>query len=466
MPRPEPGFLRHLFLLAVPMVLQNLISFLVGFADNIMVGSLGETAISGVYIGNQAQMILQMIVIGVDSAMLILAAQYWGVKNTGSIKKLLAIGLMISAGLALIVTLIVFFIPYRFMHLFSQDDAVIKESLRYLKYVRWTYILFVSSQILMTGMRSVEKVRIGMYTSFISLGVDVVLNYIFIFGKFGAPAMGVAGAGLATMISRIVEFCVAFSYVLFRDTRLSFRLPDLFRTDKVLWLDFFKYGTPIIAGWIVWGINNAFQGAVVGSMGANVTAAVSIHGNVSQMANVVLSGISGALGIITGQLVGSGEVERVKNHARLCQIILLLIGIAGCILINVIKMPFIGLYAVTEETRTVARQILTSFSFLFIGTCVQGHAMGCTVKPGGDTKFVFINDTIFVFCFVIPAAILCRYVWNLAPWIVFTVLKSDEVLKWPVAFIKINSFNWIRNLTRSEGDSVLAEGSKKTKQTE
>ena len=450
LPHVEPGFYKHLLLLAIPMVLQNLVTFLVGFADNIMVGTLGETAISGVYIGNQVQMMLQMIVIGVDSAMLILAAQYWGARNTDSIKKLLVIALSISAGLALFLSVIVFMMPYRVMHLFTQDEEVIREAIRYVTYVRWTYILFVSSQILLTGMRSVEKVRIGMYTSFISLGVNVVLNYIFIFGKLGVPAMGAAGAGLATLISRIVEFGIAFIYVFLMDDRLSFRFPDLFRTDKVLWGDFFRYGAPLIAGWIVWGINNAFQGAVVGSMGSNVTAAVSIYSNCSQMANVILTGVSGALGIITGQLVGAGEVERVKNHARLAQLILLGIGISGCILINLIKMPFIRLYAVTEETVVTARQILTSFSILFIGTCVQGHAMGCTVKPGGDTKFVFINDTIFVFLFVIPAAVLCRYVWHLAPWIVFTVLKSDEVLKWPVAFIKINSFNWIHNLTRNE----------------
>ncbi|MBR0087136.1 MAG: MATE family efflux transporter [Lachnospiraceae bacterium] len=450
LPVPEKGFFKHLLILAVPMVLQNLVTFLVGFADNIMVGTLRETAISGVYIGNQVQTILQMIVIGVDSAMLILAAQYWGAKNTDSIKKLLVIALSISAGLAVILSVVVFIAPYGVMHLFTQDEAVIGEAMRYVTYVRWTYILFVSSQILLTGMRSVEKVRIGMYTSFISLGVNVVLNYIFIFGKLGAPAMGVAGAGLATLISRIVEFGIAFGYVLFIDGRLHFRLPDFIRSDRKLWADFFRYGAPVIAGWIVWGINNAFRGAVVGSMGSSVTAAVSIYSNCSQMANVILSGVSGALGIITGQLAGAGEVERVKNHARLAQLLLLGIGVSGCLLINLIKMPFIRLYSVSEETAVIARQILTSFSFLFIGTCVQGHAMGCTVKPGGDTRFVFINDTIFVFLFVIPAAALCRYVWNLAPWIVFTVLKSDEVLKWPVAFIKINSFNWIHNLTRSE----------------
>ena len=454
LPRPEQGYFKHLLILAIPMMLQNLITFAVGFADNIMVGTLGEVAISGVYIGNQVQTLIQTIVIGVDSAMLILAAQYWGARDTGSIKKLLVIALRIALGFALILTLAVFIAPRFVIRLFSQDDAVVVEAMGYLKYVRWTYLLFAASQILLTGMRSVEKVRIGMYASFISLGVNVVLNYIFIFGKFGAPAMGAAGAALATLISRLVEFGIAFGYVMFADTRLGFRIKDLPYTSKNLWKDFFRYGAPVIAGWVVWGINTAFQGAVVGSMGPNVTAAVSIYSNCFSMSGVILSGISGAAGIITGQLVGAGEVEKVKNHARIIQLVLLGVGLFGCLVINLIKGWFIGLFNVSGETVTIARQILTSFSFLFIGTCVQGHALGSTVKPGGDTKFVFINDTIFVFGFVIPMAILCRYVWNLAPWIVFTVLRSDEVLKWPVAFIKINSFNWIKNLTRTAEETA------------
>ena len=454
LPRPEQGYFKHLLILAIPMMLQNLITFAVGFADNIMVGTLGEVAISGVYIGNQVQTLIQTIVIGVDSAMLILAAQYWGARDTGSIKKLLVIALRIALGFALILTLAVFIAPRFVIRLFSQDDAVVVEAMGYLKYVRWTYLLFAASQILLTGMRSVEKVRIGMYASFISLGVNVVLNYIFIFGKFGAPAMGAAGAALATLISRLVEFGIAFGYVMFADTRLGFRIKDLPYTSKNLWKDFFRYGAPVIAGWVVWGINTAFQGAIVGSMGPNVTAAVSIYSNCFSMSGVILSGISGAAGIITGQLVGAGEVEKVKNHARIIQLVLLGVGLFGCLVINLIKGWFIGLFNVSGETVTIARQILTSFSFLFIGTCVQGHALGSTVKPGGDTKFVFINDTIFVFGFVIPMAILCRYVWNLAPWIVFTVLRSDEVLKWPVAFIKINSFNWIKNLTRTAEETA------------
>lgn len=454
LPRPEPGFFKNLMILAIPMMLQNLVTFLVGFADNVMVGTLGEIAISGVYLGNQLQSFMQTIIIGVDSAMLILAAQYWGRRDTATIKKIFVIAMRIALSLALVFNIAAVAAPRTVLRLFIQDEAVIAEGMRYLKYVCWSYMIFASSQLLITSMRSVESVKVGMCASFISLGVNVVLNYILIFGKLGAPKMGVAGAALATLISRIVEFSVAFIYVFFMDKKLQMKAKDLLHTNSTLVRDFFKYGAPVIAGWIVWAINSAAQSAIVGSLGAGATSAVSLYGQSHQMLSVALSAVSGATGIITGKLVGAGEVERVKNHARVVQLMYLCIGIVGCIFINIIKDAFIGLYALTDETVVMARQFLTIYSFYFIGTCYQGHSLGSLVKAGGDTKFVFINDTIFVFGFVLPTALICRY-FNAPAWLVFACLRSDEVLKCPVAFIKINRFKWIKNLTRSKEE--LAE---------
>lgn len=450
LPRPEKGFYKSLMILAVPMMLQNLVTFAVGFADNLMVGSLGENAISGVYLGNQLQSLLQTILIGVDSAMLILATQYWGRRDTDSIKRLFSIAVRIGLCLGLVFTTVAVIAPYQVLRLFIQDDAVLAEGVRYITYVRWSYLFFVCSQLLLTSMKSVESVKVGMYASFVSLSVNVVLNYIFIFGKLGAPKMGAAGAGLATLISRIIEFSVAFTYVFFMDKKLRLKAKDLLLTSRALLRDFVKYGAPVIAGWVVWGCNTTFQGAVVGSLGASATSAVSIYSMCGQMLNVVLSSFSGAVGIITGKLVGSGEVERVKTHAKVVQLLFLCIGVGGCIIINLIKGPFISLYSINDETVALAKQIMTIFSFQFIGTCYQGHSLSSLVKAGGDTKFVFINDTIFVFCFVIPAAALSRYVFNAPAWLVFAILRSDELLKCPVAYFKINSFNWIRNLTRSQ----------------
>ena len=162
LPRPEKDFFKTLLTLAIPLMLQNLITFSVGFADNLMVGSLGEGAISGVYLGNQPQSFLQTVVVGVDSAMLILAAQYWGKKDTVRIKRIFAIAIKVAVTLALLFTLIAATAPRFVLGLFTSDAAVMEQGLSYLKYVCWSYVFFAASQLLITARKSVAYEQIGM----------------------------------------------------------------------------------------------------------------------------------------------------------------------------------------------------------------------------------------------------------------------------------------------------------------
>lgn len=457
LPRPEKGFFKNLLFLAVPMMLQNLITFAVGFADNLMVGSLGESVIAGVYLGNQPQSLLQSIVIGVDSAMLILAAQYWGKKDRESIKSIFSIAIKIALGFGFLFTLISVISPRFVLGLFTKDAAVIEQGVGYLKYVCWSYMFFAASQLLITSMKSVEYVKIGMYSSFISLSLNILLNWILIFGKFGFPALGASGAAIATLVSRIVEFGIVFTYVFILDKRLQMKFRDLLPVNKQLLSDYLRYGAPVIAGQIVWGLNIAVQSSIIGSLGSSATTSVSIANMMFQMLTVVMFALSGAVGILTGKMVGAGEYERVKNHAKVVQVLFLFLGLFFCLVINLIKGPFISLYNITEETRQLATQFLTIFSVTFIGTCYQGLTLGSLVKAGGDTRFVFINDTIFVWGVVIPAALIALHVFHAPAWIVYTCLKSDEILKCFVAVVKINSFNWIKNLTRSAEAEALPD---------
>lgn len=313
LPRPEKDFFKTLLTLAVPLMLQNLITFSVGFADNLMVGSLGEGAISGVYLGNQPQSFLQTVVVGVDSAMLILAAQYWGRKDTVRIKRIFAIAIKAAVGLALLFTIVVASAPRFVLGLFTNDTAVMEQGLSYLKYVCWSYVFFAASQLLITAMKSVEYVKIGMYSSSISLSVNIVLNYLLIFGKLGLPKMGVAGAAIATLVSRLIEFSVVAFYVFVKDRRLSLKFRELLPMDKELLQDFGKYGAPVIAGQVVWALNVAVQSGIIGSMGPAATSAVSICSMMFQMISVMLFALSNSVGVLTGKMVGAGEVERVKK---------------------------------------------------------------------------------------------------------------------------------------------------------
>lgn len=190
----DRSFYRSLIALAIPVALQNLITFAVSFADNLMVGSLGDAAVSGVYMGSQIQTFLQMFSGGIEGAILILAAQYWGKRDTASIKRIIAIGLHFSIGFGLLLTTVCVMVPRPIISLFTDDAGVIADGALYLRIVCFSYLFFCITQALIASMRSVEVARIGMGVSLISLIVNVSLNYILIFGKFGFPAMGIAGA--------------------------------------------------------------------------------------------------------------------------------------------------------------------------------------------------------------------------------------------------------------------------------
>ena len=204
----DRSFYRSLVTLAVPISLQNLITFGVNFADNLMIGSLGDNAISGVYVGGQLQSVVQMFVGGIEGAILILAAQYWGKRDTASIRKVVSIGVKFALGVGILASLVAVLFPQWVIRAFTQEPGVIQEGAAYVQIVGFTYLFFSVSQVMIAAMRSVETAKVGLYISCMALVVNVCLNYVFIFGRLGFPAMGVRGAALATLVSRIMEMCV------------------------------------------------------------------------------------------------------------------------------------------------------------------------------------------------------------------------------------------------------------------
>ena len=270
----DRSFYKTLIALAVPISLQNLITFAVGFADNLMIGRLGDNAISGVYVGNQMQAVVQMFIAGIEGAILILAAQYWGKKDAASIRKVVSVGVKFAFGVGLLVTLAAVLFPSAIIGLFTSEPGVIAEGGVYLRIVGFTYLFFSIAQVMIASMRSVETAKIGLYISIMALVVNVSLNYILIFGKLGLPALGVKGAAIATLISRVLEMLVSVVYVFSVDKKLRFRFADLLRTDRALLKDFLRYGLPVIGGQVVWAINNLANTKIMGFYSAGVLAAV------------------------------------------------------------------------------------------------------------------------------------------------------------------------------------------------
>jgi len=445
---PQRSLYKWVLLLALPIALQNIITFSVGLTDNIMVGSLGELALSGVYVANQFQNILQMLVIGLGAAITVLAAQYWGKKDIDSIKTIIGIALKFSVAAGLFFLFVTLFFPVQILGIFTNQQKVITEGLQYLTIIRFTYVFFCITQVLIASMRSVERVKIGMYISIVTFFVNISLNWILIFGHLGFPALGIRGSAVATLVARIIETLVMICYVRFVDDKLHLKLKDLTRSNIGLLKDFLKYGLPVIMGDVLWGINIAVQGSIIGRLGDTALASVSISNVVFSMIGVAVYGIAGASTVIIGQTVGSGDYDKVKQYAKKLQILFLIIGVISGIVLFIVKDYVLLLYNVSGSTVFMTAQFLTVLSVTIVGTSYQMSSLTGIVRAGGSIYFVLVNDLIFVWLVVIPSALIAAFVFHAPPVVVFACLKSDQILKCAVAAVKVNRFKWMNSLTR------------------
>jgi len=444
----EREYYSSLVSLAVPVALQGLIAFLVTFADNLMVNSLGDAAVSGVYMGSQIQTLLQMLTGGIGSTIVIISAQYWGKKDVQRMRVITATGLRtaLAAGIVFMAAGLIF--PREIIRIFTADETVIAEGAIYLRWVSLSYLFFCVTQTLIASMRSVEVTKIGMWVSLASLVVNIFLNYVLIFGKMGFPALGVKGAAIATTASRIAETAVVAAYVFVKDKRLGLRLADVFLREKPLIRDFFRYGLPLVAGELVWAVNMMCNSKIMGSYDAAVITAVSVANTLNSLAYITINGLASAVGLITGKTVGAGKVELMKEYARTTQILFLGVGLITGAAVYIIGRPFVGLYGgISGQAAAHALTFARVLCITLVGTCYQMPCLFGLVKSGGDISFVFRNDSIFVFLVVLPSAFLAA--WLGAPaWVTFTCLKCDQILKCFVAVVKVNRFDWMKKLTR------------------
>jgi putative MATE family efflux protein len=442
------AFYRTLVRLALPIGLQNLISFAVNFADNLMVGRLGDLAVSGVFIGNQIHSMVQFVTNGVGATLVILATQYWGKKDTRSIRSLTVLSLWVALGAGSLFTLLGACFPVVIAGVLSNKADVIEAASSYLRIVSLSFVFFTVSQVLVASQRSVEKVRFGMNIALLTLGLNVGLNYCLIFGRLGFPAMGIRGAALATLISRIAECLIAAIYVFRFDRRIHLTLRDLGKPDRFLGFSMVKYGAPVAAGDIVWAINSFAYTAIVGRFTADIIASFNIVGMMNTLVYIWMSGLAAAVGIMTGKLVGSGAgLEEIKPHAYRVQRFFPCVGLVTGIFVFLFKDLLISFYNVSPEAVITARQLMLVHAVTIVGTAYQMPGLGGLVKAGGNISFVFRNDSIFVFLVVIPSSIAAMALKSPA-WLVFLCLKCDQILKCFVAVVVINRFKWIKNLTR------------------
>lgn len=444
----DKNFYRQFFRLLFFIAGQNLIAYSVGLADNVMLGNYSEAALSGVALANQVQFLLQMVVGGIGEGVVVLASQYWGKRETKPIQYVSGIGMRVALVTGLIFTTAGLFFPEFVLGLLSPESEIVAEGVRYMRVVSLSYIIFCLSTVLLATMRSVENAQLGLIVSTTALVVNISLNYCLIFGRFGMPRMGVEGAALATLISRLVELCIAAFYAARVDKKLSLTFRTMFSVSAPLIRDYRRYSTPVILSGFSWGVAMFLQTAVLGRMGAASIAANSIAASLFSVLSVVSYGSGNAASVYIGKTVGEGDMVKLREATRTLQAIFLCIGLFSGAMFYLLRDFIISIYNVAPATQELARRFITILSVTVIGSSYQAPCLTGIVRGGGHTKFVFYNDLIFMWGIVLPLSFLGAFVWKLSPVIVFFFLKSDQLTKCIVAAFEVNSYRWVRKLTR------------------
>lgn len=309
-------FYKNVFALVIPMALQNLINVGVTAADVIMLGKVGETVLSGASLAGQIQYVMTLFLFGLTSGATVLTAQYWGKGDVQAIEKILALGMKAAVAVTALFTFGALFLPGMLMQIFTSDPKVIGEGVKYLQIIAFSYVAMGITQVYLYIMRSVERVIVATVVYLLSLLCNVVLNAVLIFGMLGFPAMGIRGAAIATLVSRLLELALVCGYARIFNRDIKFRFVYFWHNDRALFADFMKYALPVVINEVMWGLGTAANTAVLGHMGSAAVAANSVAQVARQLATVVTFGMSSATAIYLGKTIGEKKPEHAKAYAQ------------------------------------------------------------------------------------------------------------------------------------------------------
>ena len=339
----DKGFYQSFFRLFKMLVLQNVIVFSVNLADNIMIGSFSETALSGVAAVNQIQFFFQTVITGCAEALVVLGSQYWGQNKTLPIKKAFAGAFWLAEAIGITLFFLALLLPYGILGLFSETQAIVDCGVNYIEIIKYTYPIFAATTVLLALLRTVETVKIAFYVSIMTLFVNVGINYTLIGGNFGAPALGERGAAIGTLVARALELIVVLCYLLFKDKKLSFRLSNIVRIDKTLFSDYLKLSRSFVAVGALFGASTALQTVVLGHMNDSAIAANSVATTLFQLLKVASIGAASASSVVIGKTVGAGDIGKVKEYSRTLQLMYICIGLLTSALLFTLRAPILSL---------------------------------------------------------------------------------------------------------------------------
>ncbi len=445
----DKNFYKTFFSLLGFIVLQNVISYTINMADNIMLGNYNETAFSGAATVNQIFFLVQQFGISIAVTLVTLSSQYWGKKQTGPIKTFTGYAFKISLIVSVCLVAASMIVPEYLCGVFSNDPLIIAEGIEYLRIVVWSFVLFLMSNVLYAALRAVGIVKITFYTSIVTLFVNCIINYTLIFGMFGFPEMGVTGAAIGTLIARAVEFVIVFIYCK-RDKTLELLndIKELFRSDSVFRGDYCRILVANLVSYVFGTMAIPIQTGILGHISSNAIAANSVSSTFYQYEKVIVSAMSYCSGVVIGQAVGKGNDEAVKQYGRTLSVFFVILGIILGVLMILVRDPLLSLYSLNPEAKSLAADFIIMQGIIMMGMAYEMPVSLGIIQGAGDAKFTMKMNIISIWLIVMPLTILSAFVWHLPALFIVLIIQSDQIFKCLPVFIRFRSYKWIRHLTR------------------
>ena len=446
----DKTFYRALFPILLTIALQNLVAYSVNMADNIMLGSYSQTALSGAATVNQIFFVVQQLALGIGDGLVALATQYWGQRRVSPIRRLSGIALKFGIGLSIVVFALCSMMPYQLLHLFTPDETIIAAGMTYLSLLKYTFPLFIFYSVLVASLRSVGTVRIAFIASLVSLVVNVAINYTLIFGRFGFPELGIRGAAYGTLAARIVELGFVVVYLLKVDKKLQLFSENFLKGDRQLLRDFIKVDTPVMLSQLLWSVSVPMQTAILGHLSSDAIAANSVATTFYQYLKVIVQAMSAACAVMIGTAIGRGDLRRVRSDARTLSVLSVSIGLVLGVVLFLLRQPLLSLYNLTQETYGLANQLMMVMSVIMVGMSYQMPVSFGIIRGGGDAKFTMYMNIISTWCIVMPLSFMSAFWWRWPVVAVVMVIQSDQIFKGLPTFLRFRKYRWIKKLTREE----------------
>ena len=445
----KDDFYRQMFKLAIPIIIQNLLSAAVNSSDVIMLNYVGQSAISAVSLAANYSNILFMVYYGLGTGASLLCAQYFGKKNMQAIHAVEGIALRFSLAISALVALAAFTMPQRMLLLFTSDQELIAIGSSYIRIMGITYLCWGVTEIYLAILRSIGRVTISMALNMLAFGLNILLNAVFIFGLFGAPKLGVTGVAIATASSRLIQLiaCVIVS-LLSKDVKLN--PAYMFIRSKTLLNDFVHLSLPALGNDLSWSVAFSMYSVILGHLGTEAVAANSLVTVVRNVGSVFCFAIASAGTILLGRVMGQGELEKSKSYASRMLKMTVVAGAVGGVIVLAVT-PFVLRFASLNDTAMhYLEYMLLINSYYIMGSAVNTALIAGVFRAGGDTKFGLICDTIDMWVYAVPLGFFAAFVVKLPVLWVYFLLCTDEFVKWPWVIRHYRKGEWAKNITRED----------------